>query len=97
MKERLAFIKGRVSQKDMAVYYAWYNPRSSYLIDLDDAKEDLLWMIAEIERLRIENHDLRSPRYSELIENQLRQKITSMEGQKSPGKKGRRAKGRSGA
>ena len=27
----------------------------------------MLWLVAEVEKLRVENHDLRSPRYSAVL------------------------------
>jgi hypothetical protein len=75
MKERLAFIKDRISKKGIAAFYAWYNPKAEFSIDTHDATEDILWMIAEIERLRVENNDLKSPRFSDFLQKQLRKKL----------------------
>ncbi len=66
MTERLNHIKGKVSSGRISVYYAWYDPKTVYKYDTEDALEDFLWMIAEIERLRVEVNDLQSPRSSDL-------------------------------
>jgi hypothetical protein len=50
MEDRLAYIKKKL--KDRRIYYSSYNPRSSYLYDIEDAEDDLLWLISEVERLR---------------------------------------------
>ncbi len=76
MKERLAFIKDRISKRGIAAFYAWYDPRAEFSINTHDATEDILWMIAEIERLRIENNDLKSPRFSDFLQKQLKKKLS---------------------
>jgi hypothetical protein len=77
MKERLAHIRTTMARKGISAFYAWYSPRADFMIDTLDATEDILWMIAEIERLRIENNDLRSPRFSQFIEVQLRKRLST--------------------
>jgi hypothetical protein len=62
MNERLDHIKSKLKSGKVTAYYAWYSPKSAYMYETEDALEDVRWMIAEIERLRIENNDLRSPR-----------------------------------
>jgi hypothetical protein len=76
MKERLGHIKGKIANRQVNVYYAWYDPKATYMYDTEDALEDFLWMIAEIERLRIENNDLQSPRYSELKRKLLQKSLS---------------------
>ena len=75
MKERLSHIKSKLSSRQISVYYAWYDPKAVYMYDTEDALEDFLWMIAEIEKLRIENNDLQSPRYSELKRTLLQKSL----------------------
>ncbi|HUV07956.1 MAG TPA: hypothetical protein VMX75_09520, partial [Spirochaetia bacterium] len=48
--DRLERIKKRV--KDNQIYYSAFNPRSEYLHDIEEAGEDIQWMIYEIERLK---------------------------------------------
>jgi len=50
MEERLEHIKRKIKGKK--VYYSSYNPRAPYMYDVEDAEDDILWLIAEIERLR---------------------------------------------
>ena len=75
MKERLSHIKSKLSSRPITVYYAWYDPKAVYMYDTEDALEDFLWMIAEIEKLRIEKNDLQSPRYSELKRKLLQKSL----------------------
>jgi hypothetical protein len=75
MKERLSFIKAKMASRRITVFYAWYSPKATYMYDTEDALEDFLWMIAEIERLRIENNDLQSPRYAELKKSLLQKSL----------------------
>jgi hypothetical protein len=75
MKERLSHIKNKLSGRQISVYYAWYSPKAVYMYDTEDALEDFLWMIAEIEKLRIENNDLQSPRYNELKKKLLQKSL----------------------
>jgi hypothetical protein len=63
MKERLSHIKNKMDNEKIAAYYVWYSPKADLLYETEDATEDMLWLVAEVERLRIENHDLRSPRF----------------------------------
>ena len=57
MEDRLEYIKKRLKQSK--VYYSRYSPHSDMLYEIDDADEDLSWMIYEIERLREESRTLR--------------------------------------
>jgi hypothetical protein len=50
MEERLEHIKRMIKGKK--VYYSSYNPRAAYMYDVEDAEDDVLWLIAEVERLR---------------------------------------------
>ncbi len=50
MQDRLDYIKGKI--KDRKVYYSAYNPHSTYMYDVEDAEDDVLWLIAEVEKLR---------------------------------------------
>jgi hypothetical protein len=38
--------------KERRVYWSTYNPGSSYLYDVEEAHDDVAWLVAEIERLR---------------------------------------------
>jgi hypothetical protein len=51
-----------MGKKDLAAYYVWHNPKSQFFFDTEDATDDILWLIAEVERLRVEVNDLQSPR-----------------------------------
>ena len=57
MEARLHYIKKRL--KKSKVYYSRYSPRSDMMYEVDEADEDLNWMVYEIERLRDENGMLR--------------------------------------
>jgi hypothetical protein len=50
MEERLEHIKRKI--KGRRLYYSSYNPHSTYMYDVEDAEDDVLWLIAEVERLR---------------------------------------------
>jgi hypothetical protein len=54
--DRLEYIKNRL--KKNRVYYSAFNPKAEYLHDIEDAGEDMQWLIYEVERLRDE---LKSP------------------------------------
>ena len=50
LPDRLEGIKARL--KSARIYYSIPNRQSTYLMDVEDAGDDLAWMIYEIERLR---------------------------------------------
>jgi hypothetical protein len=50
MIDRLEHIRNRL--KRSKVYYSRYNPSADLLYDVEDAEEDVRWMLYEIERLR---------------------------------------------
>jgi hypothetical protein len=52
MLNRLEFIKRRL--KGHRVYYSSFNPKAEYLHDIEDAGEDMQWLIYEVERLQRE-------------------------------------------
>jgi hypothetical protein len=52
MQDRLQYIKNKM--KDRKVYYSAYNPRAAYMYDVEDAEDDMLWLVYEVERLRTE-------------------------------------------
>jgi hypothetical protein len=51
MEDRLAYISRKL--KGRRVYYSVYDPSSPYLYDVEDAQEDVMWLVAEVERLRL--------------------------------------------
>jgi hypothetical protein len=57
MEDRLNHIRKRLKQ--CKVYYSRYSPRSDMMYEIDEADDDLSWMIYEIERLREESRELR--------------------------------------
>ena len=57
MEDRLTVIKDK--KKNSTVYYSKYNPASELMYDIEEADEDFLWMVYEIERVRNENMHLR--------------------------------------
>ena len=57
MEDRLSHIKKRLQKAK--VYYSRYSPRSDMMYEVDEADEDVNWMVYEIERLREENRRLR--------------------------------------
>ena len=50
MEDRLDYIRRKIKNKRL--YYGSYNPRSTFLYEVEDAEDDVLWLIAEVERLR---------------------------------------------
>ena len=52
MEDRLEYLKKKIRRRK--VYYSSYNPHSDFMQDIEDAREDFLWMLYEIERLREE-------------------------------------------
>jgi hypothetical protein len=52
MEDRLNHIKKRL--KKSKLYYSRYSPRSDMMYEVDEADEDVHWMVYEIERLREE-------------------------------------------
>lgn len=66
MDDRLSHIKKRL--KKSRVYYSRYSPRADMMYEVDEADEDLHWMVYEIERLRKEIEVLRRRSSSELEE-----------------------------
>ena len=57
MEDRLNHIKKRI--KKSKLYYSRYSPRADMMYEVDEADEDVNWMVYEIERLREENGMLR--------------------------------------
>jgi hypothetical protein len=57
MEDRLSHIKKKLVKSKM--YYSRYSPRSDMMYEVDEADDDLRWMVYEIERLRKENVRLR--------------------------------------
>jgi hypothetical protein len=57
MDDRLKSIKDRLKKSQM--YYSRYSPRSDMMYEVDEADEDVNWMIYEIERLQEENRLLK--------------------------------------
>ena len=49
-RDRLQVIKDRLG--GARVYYSIPNPRSTYLMDVENAADDIRWLIYEVERLR---------------------------------------------
>jgi len=66
MEDRLSHIKKRL--KKSRVYYSRYSPQSDMMYEVDEADEDLNWMVYEIERLREENGVLRQRLRTDLEE-----------------------------
>ncbi len=56
MEERLEHIRKRMKQSK--AYYSRYSPRADLMYEIDEADDDVRWMIYEIERLRKENAEL---------------------------------------
>jgi len=50
MLDRLEYIRNRLRLG--RIYYSRYNPSAELMYEVDDAEEDVRWMIQEIERLR---------------------------------------------
>lgn len=53
MEDRLDHVRKKLKQAN--VYYSRYNPRSDMMYDVEEARDDIRWMVYEIERLREEN------------------------------------------
>jgi hypothetical protein len=52
MQDRLESIRAKLKQ--CKVYYSRYSPRAELMYEVEEADEDVLWMVYEIERLREE-------------------------------------------
>jgi hypothetical protein len=50
MEDRLEYLKKKIKRNK--IYYSSYNPQSEFMQDIEDAREDFLWMLFEIEKLR---------------------------------------------
>ena len=57
MKDRLDHLREKI--KTQRLFYSRYNPSSEKLYDVEEAEQDFRWMIHEIERLRLENEQLK--------------------------------------
>jgi hypothetical protein len=55
MLDRLEHIRNRLKRN--RVYYSRYNPSVELMYEVEDAEEDIRWMIYEIERLRAQVAD----------------------------------------
>jgi hypothetical protein len=55
MQDRLEYIRDRL--KSNRVYYSRYNPSAELMYEVEDAGEDMRWMVHEIERLRAQVAD----------------------------------------
>ena len=62
MKERLEHIAEKMARRNQAVFYVWHDPKAQFMYDTEDATEDVQWLIAEVERLRLQVNDLSGPR-----------------------------------
>ncbi|MBN1835608.1 MAG: hypothetical protein JW820_07140 [Spirochaetales bacterium] len=51
MEDRLEYIRRKL--RGSKVYYSRYSPKAEAFFEVDDAGDDILWMIHEIERLRL--------------------------------------------
>jgi hypothetical protein len=52
MQDRLEIIRAKL--RKCKVYSSRYSPRSELMYEIEEAEEDVRWMIYEIERLREE-------------------------------------------
>jgi hypothetical protein len=50
MQDRLEVIRAKLKQ--CKVYYSRYSPRSELMYEVEEAEDDVRWMLYEIERLR---------------------------------------------
>ena len=57
--ERIEKYFARKKRNGSQLFWFKYNPKSEYKFDLEDAREDVEWMLAEIKHLREENGKLR--------------------------------------
>ncbi|OHD75254.1 MAG: hypothetical protein A2177_12600 [Spirochaetes bacterium RBG_13_68_11] len=60
MEDRLERIRRLL--KERRAYWSAYNPSSSFLYDVEDAGDDIQWLLAEVTRLREEAKDSATPR-----------------------------------
>ena len=58
--KRIKLIKSKL--KDRSLFYTWFDKRASYCYELEDASEDMNWLISEVERLTMKLHDFDTPR-----------------------------------
>jgi len=75
--DRLAELEKKLSlkkNKGNQLYWIKYNPGAEFDYDIEDATEDIQWMIYEIKRLRDENDQYREfvDSYKEQIEKELK-------------------------
>jgi hypothetical protein len=52
VEDRLEYISRKL--RECRAYWSAYNPASSYLYDVEDADDDLQWLVREVTRLRAE-------------------------------------------
>lgn len=57
--ERIERYFARKKRNGSQLFWFKYNPKSEYKFDLEDAREDVEWMLAEIKHMRDENAKLR--------------------------------------
>lgn len=57
--DRLAVIEAKL--KNARVYYSRYSPSAAFMYDVEDAEEDVRWLIYEVGRLRTRIDELQSP------------------------------------
>jgi len=53
VQDRLEYIRHKL--KNRKVYYSRYSPRSELFYEIEDADEDMNWLVYEVERLRAES------------------------------------------
>lgn len=63
----------RKKRNNTQLFWFKYNPKAEYGIDLEDAREDIEWMIAEIKRLRQENASYRE--FIDTIRSQIEHEL----------------------
>jgi hypothetical protein len=71
--ERLEKYFERKKRNSTQIYWFKYNPKAEYNFDLEDAREDIEWMIAEIKRLRQENASYRE--FIDTIRDQIEHEL----------------------
>lgn len=75
-KDRLKELEENFQRKkhnNTQLYWFKYNPKAEFNFDLEDAREDVEWMIAEIKRLRKENASYRE--FIDTIRSQMEQEL----------------------
>lgn len=74
--DKLEELLRRKKRNGNQICWIKYNPNSEMNYDVNDAEEDIKWMIFEIKKLRHENTELRN--FAETVRDQISEELSDI-------------------